>query len=466
LNTQKLQRIFILFVACCLAFSFSFLLFQNTTLGIVAFVLGLGVTTLFIEPFIGLLNYLLFLYVRPQEFIPGFVGMPVMMLLGSATFAFTVLHMGLKKNPLGLSRAPQNYLMLWFLLAFPISHLANMNMHGASQSVQDFLPTVLLYFMISIIVTTQKKVRIFLYLLSLLTVFLAGQGIYQYYTGVGIGGQDLRGGRIAALGIFNDPNDLALALLIVLPFCFREMTSSKNNAMVRVLNFLFAAAITTTVFMSESRGGVLSLAVLVLFMFSRRFGWKLGIAVGAVAFVSIFALGPSRMGTISTDESSAYGRIEAWTVAVDLIETRPLFGVGARMFTDYSHLTAHNSFLLCGAELGIFGLVAWVMLIYISIKNLHFISNHAPEDRFGRLAGTADSVMLGLIGFVSASTFLSRTYVEMLYILLGLAAAITTIFIRESGNNYQLMSKQDLRNGIIISVGGLVFLKFFLIWAW
>jgi putative inorganic carbon (HCO3(-)) transporter len=463
-NKNRLIRVFVLLLTTGLAFLFSFLLTQNTTLGTVAFVLGLGVTIVFVEPFIGLLNYLFFLYVRPQEFVAGFVGLPVMLMLGSATFAFTVLHMALKRNPLGLSRAPQNYLMVWFLIALPVSQLANANMHGANQAFQDFLPTFLLFLMISIMLTSVRRVRIFFYLLLILTVFLAVQGIYQYYTGIGIGGQELRAGRIAGLGIFNDPNDLALALLIVLPFCFHELTSSRN-LMVRAMNLLFAAAIITTVFMSESRGGILSLGVLLLFILSRRFGWKWGLSVGSVLFLVIFVLAP-RMGTISTDESSAYGRIESWTTAMDLIQWRPLFGVGARMFTDYSYLTAHNSFLLCGAELGMFGLIAWVTLIYISIKNLHFVSKHAPADRFGKLAASADAVMLGLVGFISASTFLSRTYIEMLYILLGMSAAVTTIFVRASDNNYQLMCKADLRNGILISIGGVVFFKIFLIWAW
>ncbi|MCK4774980.1 MAG: O-antigen ligase family protein, partial [Candidatus Krumholzibacteria bacterium] len=455
----------VLLAATLLALSFSALLFQSQKIAIVAFVLGLGMTVIFLEPFVGLLNYLIFLYVRPQEFIMALVGTPVMMILGAMTIAFTILHMALKRNPLGLSRAPQNYLMLWFMLAIAMSHLANVNLHGATESMRKFLPTFMLFFMITTMITTQRRLRVFFYLLSILTVFLAGQGIYQYYTGVGIAGQELFQGRIVSLGIFSDPNDMALALLIVLPFCFREFTE-RGPIIRRAINLVFTITIITTVFMTDSRGGILSLGVLTLFVTASKLGWKVGLAVGAIAFAGIFVLGPSRMGTISTDESSGYARIEAWTVALELVRSRPIFGVGAQMFTDYHVRTAHNSYLLCVAELGMFGLFAWVMLIILSIKNMHYISRYATPQQNGRLGLYADAIKLGLIGFLCASMFLSRTYIEMLFILLAMSVSVTTIFVRNTEGKYKLVEKRDWQMGLLISIGGLIFMKFFLIWAW
>jgi len=172
------------------------------------------------------------------------------------------------------------------------------------------------------------------------------------------------------------------------------------------------------------------------------------------------------MGTISTEEDSAYQRIEAWTIAIELVTSRPLFGVGARMFTDYYFLTAHSSFLLCAAELGLFGLVAWVLMLFMSIKNLRFISKHARSEKYGRLAAYADSLMLGLIAYVSSSMFLSRTYSQVLFVLLGMSASVMTMFIRWSDEKYVLIDKKDLGLGAAISVGTLIFLKAFLIWAW
>lgn len=461
----SVMRAFIVLLTTSLALLFTLVLLRSEKAALVSYVLGLGVVVIFMEPFVGLLNYLFFLYVRPQEFIPGFVGLPVMLLLGSATMGFTLLHMGIKKSAMGLSTAPQNFLMVWFLAAIAASNMAHANFGATDFAVREFLPVFLLYYMVVINITTERKLKVTLYLILLMTAFLAGQGIYQYYTGKGIAGQELFQGRIVSIGIFADPNDLALALLIMLPFSFLEFTAGRT-LIGRVLNLLFAVMIGVTVFMTESRGGILAFGILVMIMFSRRFGWKIGLAVGVLAFVAIFAVGPSRMGTISTEEDSARGRIEAWTVGLELFASNPVFGVGARRFTDFHYKTAHNSFILCAAELGLFGYVAFLLMIYLSIKNLYFVSKNAVGAKFGHLARYADAVMLGLIALLAAAIFLSRTYNELIYILFGLAAAITKLFTKIDGGRYELMHRRDLVTGLGMAIGSIIFFKIFLIWAW
>jgi O-antigen ligase len=228
---------------------------------------------------------------------------------------------------------------------------------------------------------------------------------------------------------------------------------------------VFAASLAVTVFMTDSRGGIISLGLLVMVMVWRRFGWKVGVAVGVVAFVGMFAFS-ARMGTISTEEDSASARIDSWSVAIELIQSNPLFGVGARQFIEHHPKTAHNSWLLCGAELGLFGYVPWLLMIYMSIKNLLFISRKAVVERHGQLGRYADGVMWGLIAFMLAATFLSRTYIEPLYILIGMSAAITTVFVQRDGGKFQLMARKDVFTGLAIAVGSLIFFKIFLLWAW
>jgi O-antigen ligase len=464
-GVSTLVKVLIILVTTALALVFSLVLLQSETAAIVAYVLGLGAVIIFIEPFVGLLNYFIFLYVRPQEFLPGFVGLPVMLGLGSVTFVLMLLQMGIKKKVIVHGGAPQSLLMIWFLAAIAASNLAHLNITATKDSVREFMPPFLLYFMIAMMVDSEKKIKVTLYLLAGLTAFLAYQGIRQYFTGVGIAGQELFQGRIVSIGIFADPNDLALALLIMLPFCLLEFVRP-NPMPVRMLNLLIAAALATTVVMTDSRGGILSLGLLIVAMFWRKFGWKTGVAVGVLAFVAMFVVGPSRMGTISTEEDSASARVASWTVAIDLVQSNPIFGVGCFQFTDYHHKTAHNSYLLAASELGFFGYVPWLLMIYLSLKNLYFISKNGVEKRHGQIGRYADGVLWGLIAFLFAATFLSRTYIELIYILFGLSAAITTVFIQRDGGKYQLMTKKDLVVGVGLAIGSIIFFKFFLLWAW
>ena len=63
-------------------------------------------------------------------------------------------------------------------------------------------------------------------------------------------------------------------------------------------------------------------------------------------------------------------RAEAWATGLDMFKHSPIFGVGARLFNEHHFLTAHNSFVLTLAELGLIGMMLFVTFIYLSFKTL------------------------------------------------------------------------------------------------
>ena len=465
MSKNRLALAAIVVITTAMAVVFSLLLLRTTTVAVAAYAVVFGMTMIFVEPFLGLVNYLIFLYLRPQEFIAGFVGLPVMLIIGSTTFGLMLLHMAIRRTSLGLRRVPQNYLVLWFFAAIALSHLSHLNMNETIASVQDFLSVVIMFFLIAVLIDSNRKLAFTLYLLLGMTLFLAVQGIYQRITGVGFAGQQLFQNRIVSIGIFSDPNDLALALLVVLPFAVL-LGLSARTVFLKVLLFAVAITIAVTVFITESRGGILSLGLLVLILFARRYGWRRGAIAGVVMAFLIFVLGPSRMGTMSTEEASAAARVASWTVAIDLFVWYPIFGVGAHMFTSYHPKTAHNSLLLCASELGAFGLFAWLMLFLISFKNLRFIAKEAVEKGQPALALYADAVYLGIVAFFSGSMFLSRSYNEVLFVLFALSSAVTSLFVGQVPEKYVLIEKRDYLHNLVFMIGSILVLKAFLIWAW
>ena len=102
--------------------------------------------------------------------------------------------------------------MLWFLLAIILSQLITLFLPALIEETMDFVTIVLMFFLIANLVSSERKLEITYYILVLLTVTLAVSGIVQSFTGVGLGGQEMyKGSRIRGIGIFSDPNDLALA---------------------------------------------------------------------------------------------------------------------------------------------------------------------------------------------------------------------------------------------------------------
>jgi len=65
--------------ACVLALAFTLVAMRSLAIAVGGWLGVLGLTMLFIEPFVGLVNYLAFLYIRPQDFVPALQGMPIML---------------------------------------------------------------------------------------------------------------------------------------------------------------------------------------------------------------------------------------------------------------------------------------------------------------------------------------------------------------------------------------------------
>lgn len=454
----------IFLVTCLLAIGVTYLLLQSTAPAIVAVVSFAGFIVLFIEPFVGLVNYLLFLYIRPQDYLQGMMGTPIMLIIGVATFGLMILHMAVRERAIRLAAAPQNWLMLWLFAAIILSRVAALYIPGVTDAAIEFLAIVVMYFLIANLVTTVRRLGIVINLLVILTIVLAAQGIVQYFTGTGFGGQEAYQGRIRAVGIFSDPNDLGLALVMVLPFVFLKLME-RSRPPEKLFASLGLAVLVYALYLTQSRGGLMAFGALVMILFGRSMGKVLGYGIGGLAMLALFVLGP-RMSTISTEEASTYGRIEAWAIGIDLFEQYPLFGVGYGNFTEYHFRTAHNSFVLCMAELGMFGFLAWTMLLYLSIKNTGHIANMLRRQKEHRMAVYVDTVRYSLIAYCLGGYWLSRTYSELLFVMIGLATAITHMFVASSGEKYALVERKDFVYGFLMCVGAWAFTKAFLFMAW
>ena len=158
--------------------------------------------------FILLLLYVAVIYIRPQEWVPAVYGWPMINILAIATAVCVFFEAGLKQR-LRL-KEPQMVLLLAFLGAIAMSHLSHMYFGGAWNSVLKFSSNVIMFFLFINVLDSEKKVKISLWLIVILTVVIAIQGIYQFQHGIGWAGQPLSPeGRISWIGILNDSNDLA-----------------------------------------------------------------------------------------------------------------------------------------------------------------------------------------------------------------------------------------------------------------
>ena len=390
-----------------------------------------------------LLLYVAILFVRPQEWVTAIYGWPVLdVVVGVALVSWVG---SLSRRNWRLRDAPQNWLMLGLFIAALMSHVRHTFLAMFIETFQDFGKIVLLYFLIVTLVDSVSRTRTVIALMILGCLFMAAHGILQWHTGAGFGGappietQGAEGTitRVVAFGMFHDPNDLALMLVAVLPFLFSTVMSADAAGPRRVLSLGATVPILYCIYLTNSRGGWLALGVMaVAYSGLHLRNKKIAVALAVVCFAAIVALGPSRMRNVSMDDPAARERVMAWGEGNAMLKQWPIFGAGKGRFAEFADESrvAHNSFVHCWAELGLFGYFFWVGMIVASLKDgraLGRISSEEPEAR--EIARLAKAAMASLVGFLAAAFFLSRTYIMPLYLLFALFACLRAIHERNYG---------------------------------
>jgi hypothetical protein len=218
--------------------------------------------------------------------------------------------------------------------------------------------------------------------------------------------------RLMGLGEINDPNDFAQLIVCTIPLLFvfwqRKSILASTALVVPVL-----AVLLTGLYLTHSRGGLVALAAVIVMGFRRRIGTVLSSALG----------------------------------------------VG--LLPDYTGgLTAHNSIVVCAAELGLIGLFFWTWFLLPSVRDIALVAapvkaeklddeivnpflqqaivpiapagaaDLAPEDRDAEEAQATEikwmglCVLLSITGFLVAGWFLSRALVVTLFLLGGMAEVL------------------------------------------
>lgn len=410
--------------------------------------------------FLSLLLYITIIYMRPGEWIPAFYGWQLMDI--TAILAMVCLTMETAISRRNLARVPQNIFMFGLLVALVLSHLSHFYFGGAWAAFLDFSKKVILYFMIVNILTTERKLKIFIGLIVVLMTIIAIQGIDMLDTGIGWAGQTLSNeGRIKWIGIFHDANDLAMALVMVVPFLLSAVLKP-SRFFFKLAAIPMLTAILYAIYLTNSRGGILALMMTIFVYFTIYFKklWQrlIGALAGMGIAVLVFIMGPSRLAMLDAEEQSAFNRVESWYEGIGMLKSNLLFGAGKGMFTEDYRLVAHNSFIHTAAETGLFGYFFWIGLFYISIKyllNIQSLDTAAEELRDSKIL--ANATIVSFAGMLAAMFFLSRSFIELPYILIGLSAALYNIVSQKSEQVLKPVATfKDVRNIGVVEIVSII----------
>lgn len=399
------------------------------------------------------LLYIFLSFFRPIElFAPELGEYRPMLILWAIAF---VMSLGRAMSRKEMACRP---IHLWLLLGLcvmvAVSQVAAGWAGGAVKALSEFSPSVMLFVLVLLNVTSLERLKISCFVLVVSMVLVSIFSIRAYHTGEHAtelvlrqntsahDDYEARGGnttaiesaemipakddsgwflwRIRGMGFLNDPNDLAQVLVMTLPLLWGAWRKGRH---LRNLVWVIApgTVIGYAMVLTQSRGAIVGVAAMLFFGVRKLLGTvKTTALIGLMGVVAVAGNMAAGRG-FSSQERSAEERIEAWTVGIQLLRQRPVTGAGYGNFTDHNPLTAHNSFVLCFAELGLVGYFMWIGLIVLTYKGLSLVVERLPEGSEPRkMAGLMRSA---LVGFLACAWFLSRTYAPGLYFALALCVA-------------------------------------------
>lgn len=404
--------------------------------------------------FVFFLLYMFFLFLRPIElFAQWLVAYRPMLIIWVLAFGTSFVHVLRFKD--AAAKAVHYWLLFALCMAIALSLFFSGWAGAVTYALSDFSASALLFVLISFNARDLKRLKATCFVILLCLVSLSIMGIVAFRTGYmaeelvlqqrvdndrieepkerpSIPALDTSGAymwRVRGVGFFNDPNDFAQTLVMSMPMLwwfYRKGRYFRNLIFVLLPGSVMGYAIALT----NSRGALLGVASLMFFGVRDALGtMRTSILLGVLGLGTMVANVTGGRG-FNSNESSAEGRIEAWYEGFQMLKMSPVFGIGYGNFTEYNELTAHNSFVLCFAELGFFGYFIWISLVVLAFKAVQRVVDAAPMGSEERQAGVI--LRASLVGYLTCAWFLSRTYQPVLYTILALCSALWCCSIRNS----------------------------------
>ncbi|MGD1215576.1 MAG: O-antigen ligase family protein [Terriglobales bacterium] len=366
---------------------------------------------------------------RPGDWIPGLRYLPLAKI--TAILAMWGLFTALGRTKRTFKDLPKEARLLLIMigLLYVGAFLSPVWRGGALDHTMDFSKVYIAWVLVFLLITTFDRLRriIFIQVFSVVVVcalcFVKGHSTPRLEGVLG--------------GIYSNPNDLAFAIVLSLPFALAFMVTSRN-AVVKVFWLGGMLAMLVAIFLTASRAGFIDLVIsgsVCLYYFGikgKRF--YLIVATGLVGVVVMGAFGGklydrfTALSGDSTTEESAYESYEArkylMVRAVDAIEHYPILGLGVRDFSPYSGVwhDVHMTYLQICAEGGIAVLILYLMFFWRAFMNLRIL--HKKKNLDPDIVLFVGALQSSLVGFAVGALFAPEAYQFFPYFAVAFTATL------------------------------------------
>lgn len=246
-----------------------------------------------------------------------------------------------------------------------------------------------------------------------------------------------------------DPN-LEAAAFVATMFLIMGMLSVYRSARARFWLVVSFVIVTIGFIATESRGGLLALAVAAIaaLVLSPRHRKRIvGLLATALVAAGVLLIAqPGSLSRITDFGGGSSGRSDLWRVAWHVFTGHPFVGVGIANFVvveanyvlepgtisriqyivEQPHLV-HNSYLQVLAETGVIGLAAFLAVLWVTLRAGWRAIKEFEAKGLTNYADLVRAVLMGTIGMLAADFFISDGNDPLLWVLLSLGPVLLTL---------------------------------------
>lgn len=383
------------------------------------------------------------LFLRPAEIIPDLQELPLYNCFILAALAAAMPKLIPHLNPENLVREPMTVCVLGMFVAIVMSHMVRLDTWSAREYGLEFLKIVIYFLLLTSIIDSNVRLQRFLCAIALLAAATSAIAIAHYFEYINVPSlrilqyaesvdpetdEPILIQRMQATGIFSDPNDLSMIAVLGAIISTFALGNRQLGA-ARLAWLLPLGVLLVTIALTKSRGGILALGIGVVVLSYVRFG-RLATIAAAGLFVPVAGLLLAGRGS-GMDGGTGSDRAELWSEGLLMLKRSPLFGVGSNNYPDESGigLVAHNSFIHCFGELGMFGGSCFLGICWFGVLSLWKLGRGI--ERSSIFYYTADSsfrvmqpyIFAMLLGACTSMLSVSRAYVVPTYLVFGIVNA-------------------------------------------
>ena len=385
----------------------------------------------------GLILFTVLLYARPNDLLP--IGtFPIVKIMTIGTLAVFFVERLVSGGPLSVMPKPFKYLLALAALVV-LSIPVGLDPSASFDAFTDvFLKTVLVFLLMINVVTSFRRLRLMMEVTVLSGTFVALISLSDFLQGKNlVGGYRATGG---VGGIFGNPNDLALALNVLLPLAI-GLALSRPSPFTKLVYGGCAALLAVTSVVTYSRAGFITMVVaggFLLVKVARRspVAWVFGALAAAAIVVSspgrVFTLFQGSGGDLSAADS-ATARWNLVTRSIEVAGANPIrwtFGVGIGNFGIVSirDQVNHNAYLEVFNEVGLPAMICYTLFLFSVLRITGVIGARYRKARGHRQVWlTATTIQTSLVAYAVGSSFASVAFFWYLYYPAAFAVCLQQI---------------------------------------